>query len=118
MAIEDRTAERHVLSAVPVATDRQVTARHDELEFPGARFTENGKRLLLAVTVGVVAKLFENPFVPVGIVQSQENGADQILLVLREETAADVQLCDVGNAPVVRNMRPQQSAIVAVIPGE
>src|SRR5260370_21472488 len=105
VSVENRTAERHVLGAVTVAADGEVPAGHHELELSAAGAPENCNRLLLAVPVRVVLQLFSNAFVPIRVVEPQEDLADQVLLVLRIEVAADVELRDVGNVPIIGDAR-------------
>ena len=85
VAVEDRAAERDVLGRVAVATDRQVPARHHEFELSALRRAEKRDRLGLAVTAGVVGKLLADAVLPVGIVEAEIQGLDQLLLVLGEE---------------------------------
>ncbi len=107
-----------MLGAVAVAANREMPSGHHEFEFSAARRPEDGDCLLLSVAVGIVFELPKDPLVPVGVVEAQEDFANEVLLVFGEKAAADVHFGDVGDVPVVRDVRSQKAASVAVIPGE
>ncbi len=72
----------------------------------------------LAVTARIVLQLPADAIVPVGIVQPEEQRLDDLLLVAREELAAHVEGLGIRDVPVVGNVRPQQPAIVLMVPGK
>ena len=78
-----------MVDAVAITANRQVATRHHELKLPSPRLTKNRNRLFLAIASRIVLQLLFNPIVPVGCVETPEQGLDHILLVLGIEPAGD-----------------------------
>ena len=118
MAVEDGATESDVVGRVAVAADRQMPAGHHKFELPFAGLSEEGDRLLLAVTTGVVLQLLLQPTVPFGVIEAVEDRLDHVPLVFGVEVAADVHRLGVGDVPVVRDVRPEEASLVGEVPGE
>jgi hypothetical protein len=95
-----------------------VPSGHHEFELAAAGSAEESDRLLPAVTSRIILKLLHQPFVEVGVVQSEKNLTDKFALVFRVKLAPHVQGFDVGDIPIVRYMSAEQAAVVFVIPVE
>ncbi len=116
MAVEDRAAERHVISRVAIAANRHVPARHDEFKLVGTRVSEDGDTVVRSVAARIVAKLLVDPRVPLGADDAFEDAANNGPLIVGVEIAFNEF---VGDIPVVRHARPQQAPLrILIIPGE
>ncbi len=98
VTVEDRSAERDMVSRVAVTAERHVTTGDHHFVLPLSRLAEECDRLFVPESTSVIFELAVVTFMPIWRNDPLENFLDQVALLVRIEIRVDLWL---GNVPVV-----------------